>query len=306
MDLEKKSKAIKMTWIVKLFDENCPGKFKHTMIEILIQYKEANFGKNVFNLFLYQYYIRQLPQFYSKLLITWANFLQDRQCKPTTIGQILTEPLFDNGFLPTVKSEGKQLTFLSDWCQAEITEIQDLTYGVIPCEAIKELLTKLTKQTEKQHVMYLNSIPKDWLQILKTEIAKPDENFSIELTPDTKPKLVTELTGRWLYTALLLDEARSTEHSYRQAWGTTFGLINWENTFENIQKNNFDCKANDLRWKILHRCLPTAKRLAGWSPFFASSTCQVCKKHEENLTHLFFLRPSAKKIWYVIFKIMMN
>ena len=98
-------------------------------------------------------------------------------------------------------------------------------------------------------------------------------------------------------TALLLDEARSTEHSYRQASGATFGPINWENTFRNIQKNNFDRKANDLRWKILHRCLPTAKRLAGRSPFFPSSTCQVCETHEENLTHLFFLCPSAKKIW---------
>ena len=114
VDLEKTSQAIKMTSIAKLLDENCPGKFKHTMIEILKQYKQANFGKNVFKLFLNPYYIRQLPQFYSKLLITWANFLQDRRCKPTSTGQILTEPLFNNRFLPTVKSGGKQLTFLSD------------------------------------------------------------------------------------------------------------------------------------------------------------------------------------------------
>ena len=198
-----------------------------------------------------------------------------------------------------VKSGGKQLSFLPDWCQAEITEIQNLTYSVIPklllCEAIKELLTKPTKQTEKQHAMVLNSIPKDWLQILTTEIAKPDESFCIKLAQDTKPKKVTELTCRWLYTALLLDEARSTEHPYRQAWGTTFGPINWENTFKNIQRNNFDHKANDLRWKILHQCLLTAKRLAGRSHFFPSSTCQVCEEHEENLTHLFFLCPSTKK-----------
>ena len=51
VDLEKKQKAIKMTWIAKLFDENCPGKFKHTMIEILNQYKEANFGKTFLNFF---------------------------------------------------------------------------------------------------------------------------------------------------------------------------------------------------------------------------------------------------------------
>ena len=129
------------------------------------QYKKANFGKNVSEFFLSPYYIRQLPQFYSKLLITWANVLQDRHCKPNTIGQILTKPLFDNTCLPTVKAGGKQLTFLPDWCRAEITEIQDLAYGVIPkllpCEAIKELLSKLTKQTEKQHAMVLNSIPSD-------------------------------------------------------------------------------------------------------------------------------------------------
>ena len=133
------------------------------MIEILNQYKQANFGKSVFKLFLNPYYVRQLLQFYSKLLITWANFIQDRRCKPTSTGQILTELLFDNRFLPTVKSGGKQLTFLSDWCQVEIKEIQDLTYGVIPkllpCEAIKELLSKPTAQTEKQHAMVLNSIP---------------------------------------------------------------------------------------------------------------------------------------------------
>ena len=76
--------------------------------------------------------------------------MQDRRCKPNTTGQILTEPLFDNTFLPTLKDGGKQLTFLPDWCRAEITEIQDLTYDVIPklllCEAIKELITKPTNR----------------------------------------------------------------------------------------------------------------------------------------------------------------
>ena len=109
--------------------------------------------------------------------------MQDRRCKPNIIGQILTEPLFDNTFLPMLKDGGKQLTFLPDWCRAEITEIQDPTYGVIPklfpCEAIKELLTKPTKWTEKQHAMVLNSIPTEWLQILKTETGKPDESYKI-------------------------------------------------------------------------------------------------------------------------------
>ena len=52
--------------------------------------------------------------------------------------------------------------------------------------------------------------------------------------------------------------------------------------------------------KILHRCIPTAKRLAGRSQFFSSSTCKVCGQYEKNLTHLFYLCSSVKKIWNYI------
>ena len=72
--LEKKSQAIKMSWIAKLFDENCPGKFKYTMIDILNQYKQANLGKNVFKTFINLHAARQLPTYYSKLLTVWDNF----------------------------------------------------------------------------------------------------------------------------------------------------------------------------------------------------------------------------------------
>ena len=59
MDLEKKAQAVKMSWIARLLDENCSGKFKFTMIEILNQYKQANLGKSVIKTFLSTYNIRQ-------------------------------------------------------------------------------------------------------------------------------------------------------------------------------------------------------------------------------------------------------
>ena len=93
VDLEKKPEAIKMSWIAKLFDENCPGKFKYIMIEILNRYKQANLGKSVFKIFLTLHAARQLSTYYSKLLTAWADFLQDRRCRPSNTGQILTEPL---------------------------------------------------------------------------------------------------------------------------------------------------------------------------------------------------------------------
>ena len=108
---------------------------------------------------------------------------------------------------------------------------------------------------------------------------------------------MTELNCNTLYNILLTKDASSVYHIYRPKWANSLGAMNWEKIFKDIQKSNIDRKANDLRWKILHRCIPTARRLAGRSPFFVTNTCQICKQYEENLTHLFYLCHSAKKIW---------
>ena len=180
-----------MSWIARLFDETCPGKFKHTMIEILNQYKQANLGKSVFKTFLNPHFARQLPTYYSKLLTAWSNFLQDKRCRPSNIDQILTEPLFDNRFLTTGNLGRKRLIFLPGWCKNRITQIQDITYGVIPemlpSEAIRELLADNTKRVYKQHTIIFENIPKDWKDLLNTEKGKPDQTFCIKLDADTEP-----------------------------------------------------------------------------------------------------------------------
>ena len=97
------------------------------------------------------------------------------------------------------------------------------------------------------------------------------------------------------YNILVTRDISSVDHSYRQKWANTLGFVNWGKVFKSIQKSNVDRKANDLRWKILHRCTLTARRLAGKSPLFDSSICKVCEHYEENLTHLFYLCSSEKR-----------
>ena len=132
----------------------------------------------------------------------------------------------------------------------------------------------------------METIPKDWKDLLNTEIGKPDETFRIQVDTDTEPKLVTQLNCETLYNILLREDTSSGDHAYRTKWANTLGPDNWIKIFKNIQKSNADRKANDLRWKILHRCIPTANRLAGRSQFF--NTSKVCEQYEENLTHLFY------------------
>ena len=173
------------------------------------------------------------------------------------------------------------------------------TYEVIPkmlpCEVIRELLENTDKRISRQHMTILEAIPKDWKDLLNTEIGKPDETFYIQLDSDTEPKLVTKLNCKILYNTLLRRDTGSVDHAYRQKWANTLGSVNWGKVFKNIQNSNVDRKANNLQWKILHRCIPTARRLAGRSQFFNSSTCKVCEQYEENLTHLFLSMLQCKK-----------
>ena len=293
----KRLKPFKMSWIGRLFDKNCPGKFKHTMIEILNQYKQANLGKIVFKTFLNTYYIRQLPTYYNKLLTAWANFLQDKRYKPSNIKQILTEPLFDNRFVVTGNLGDQHVIFFPGWCKNGITQIQHITYdGVIPKllhnEAIKEVLADKAKGALQQHKQILQSIPKDWKDFLNTQTGKPDETFYVKL--DAEPKLITTLDCKTLYNELLRDETYSVDHSYKQKWTNTSGPVDWDKIFKNLQKRNFDRKANDMRWKIIHRCIPTARRLAGRWPFFNTSTCKVCENMKQ-IQHICFIYVPVQK-----------
>ena len=172
---------------------------------------------------------------------------------------------------------------------------------MLPAEAIGGLLsTNNFKKVSKQYSQILGSLPTEWRHLLNTTTDKPDDNFSIRINRNTDPKLVSKLNCKTFYDMLVKDEAKFVYHDYKKKWIDTLGEVNWEKTFKDLQKSNFDRKANDLRWKIIHRCLPTARRLAGRSPLFTSDMCQVCGKYEENLTHLFFLCDSAKKIWNYI------
>ena len=309
MDLEKKSQAIKMSWIAKLFDEKCTGKYKYTMTEILNQYKQANFGKSVFKTYLNSRAAAQLPTYYCKLLTAWDNFAQERRCKPSNIIQILTEPLFDNPFITFGSNiEEKRLIFYPNWCKNKIIQIENITYRVIPrmlpTKAIEELLSMNdTRKVSKQYSQIWESILREWRCLLRTMTDKPDDDFLIKERTNTEPKLMSTLNCKAFYNALVEDEAKFLHHDYKRKWLDTLGTVNWEKTFKDLQKRNFDHKANNLRWKIIHRCILTAHRLAGRSPLFNSNICQVCQKYEENLTHLFFLCDNTKGIWNYVSKV---
>ena len=120
---------------------------------------------------------------------------------------------------------------------------------MLPREAVRQLLTDTSKRVFKQHASILEAIPKDWKDLLNTEIGKPDETFCIKVGTDTESKLVTQLNCKTLYNILLTDDTSSIDHAYRAKWTNTLGPVNWMIIFKNIQKSNFDREENDLRWK---------------------------------------------------------
>ena len=114
-----------------------------------------------------------------------------------------------------------------------------ITYEVIPkmlpSEAIRELLADTPKRVFKQHTTVLETIPKDWKDLLNTEIGKPDETFRIKVDTNTEPKLITQLNWNTLCNILLREDTSSVDHAYRTKWADTLGPVNWMKIFKNIQ-----------------------------------------------------------------------
>ena len=303
VDLKKKSKALQLSWICKYFDDKIPGKFKHTMTEIINQYKHAKFGKGIFKIFLNGYYMSQLPEFYKYLLFAWANLIQwDMRCAPVSTAQILTEPLFDNRLVVNSRNNQNQLIFYENWCTAEISAVHQITYEVIPkimpVEAISEIIGEPVIKIEKQYNNILQALPQNWRRAITTEITKPDHTFYIQDPALKQPTKITTLNCKTFYKMLMYQGMQTITHGYRSKWQNAFGnTINWEKSFRDIQKGKNDRKANDLRWKIVYLCMPTAVRLAGRNTFFDSDICQRCKAYPETISHLFFYYEQSKKIW---------
>ena len=160
------------------------------------------------------------------------------------------------------------MIFYENWCTAKISAVHQITYEVIlkimPVVAISEILDEPLKKVEKQYTNILQALPQNWKRSTTTETTKPDHTFSIQHRALRQPTQITTLNCKTFYKMLMYQGRQTITHGYRSKWQNAFGnSINWDKSFLDIQKGRNDRKTNDLRWKIVHLCLPTAVRLAG-------------------------------------------
>ena len=75
----------------------------------------------------------------------------------------------------------------------------------------------------------------------------------------------------------------------------------WEHIFLNLIKRNTNNKAFEIKWKVLHRGIPTLQKVAQWKGI--SPYCKRCKKESvEDEKHWFFDCPMNKHLLIHLFK----
>ena len=139
----------------------------------------------------------------------------------------------------------------------------------------------------------LKSIPGTWKNILQRD--KP--SVFAEQSETTSRLMAATGVAKWAYSELFKFNCRPEKAIAK--WERELHIprnLSWENVFVGIYATSDDISLRWLQLRIIHRIIPTSKRLKLFG-ILQSDRCQHFPSVEEDITHLFWSCPEAQKLW---------
>ena len=160
-------KAMQGKWIKKLHNDNSSGPWSDMMIFFLNHYRRTNQGKLVFQTFITETGLRQMPAFYKTLLRTWTDITNNDIKNDTTITDVLAQPIFFNKH---ISYHGQMLRCCDCPSFSEIIIINDICKSVQPGFLSHKSIGVDERELEK----VIFSISKAWREKIATEYTNED------------------------------------------------------------------------------------------------------------------------------------
>lgn len=284
--------SFRLKWISRFFDPSCNGDWKIFFNYNCNRYKNLELGRAAFLSFVSE--TPSLAPFYKGIFSSWLKLTENRRAPPNTISSILCEPLFHNQFI--TDSEDQLSTMLKPpaWCAGKLSIVADICHVFVPgiynVEQISNICEKQIKDTDYRKMV--SAIPTEWKQKLESDVQDSpyeDEVPLLQIKPNKTTK-VTQLTSREFYSVLLLRDFAGEPKKIKY-WLLTWKLQLSESKLKKlylyINKRNFNNKAYEIRWRILHLGLSTLIKVHSWGKT-DSSICLRCKTSPESHEHWFF------------------
>ncbi len=239
-------------------------------------------------------YLNQIPPFYKQVLECYININSLQNDCPTTVTDLLHQPLWCNKHITSKRNGKKHVMYLSNWIKNGIIYVKDLNF--------------IGSRLDERYI--LNNI-KDKRNII-IEIAelreslKPYSELLQQVTPHHRPithnRTLTLLkwTSKQLYTYQIqhfaippqytkLKEACSTATDYDMCDAIQFKII-----------KEHDKRLATFNFKIFHNILICGDYLSKWDGK-TNSICQMCRK-VDNIKHMLYECHAPLKIWQIASK----
>ena len=139
-----------------------------------------------------------------------------------------------------------------------------------------------------------NAIPKDWINLLRTQSNSSNVASSNDNADPPDVSLPSSSRGVYWDLAEKIKIAPTTESKYEDIFSAHD--LRWEQFYLLPIKATLDSKTREFQYKLLHRIIYTNKILhkMGLVP---SLMCSFCGNTEESLEHLFIYCDTSKHFW---------
>ena len=234
---------------------------------------------------------RCLPKFYRECLCEWSSYNADSSCVSSP-SQVLNEIIWNN---KSIRRDGRPL-YRNKIKNKGILRLGDIL-------TLRDYKLKSWDQMKKNGITnaeyfllmgIYNAIPKDWINLLRTQSNSSNVASSNDNADPPDASLPSSSRGVYWDLVEKIKIAPTAESKYEEIFSAHD--LRWEQFYLLPRKATLDSKTREFQYKLLHRIIYTNKILykMGLVP---SPMCSFCGNMEESLEHLFIYCDISKHFW---------
>ena len=291
VDIKSKIKALHLSWLKRLFDENShPWK----LIPTYIFKKLSKCSSTIFypNLHLSPDLLTDLPLFYKNLVINWMHFsISD----PKTTSSILSESVWNNALLK-IDFRPIQPSFFRMTEHIFIRNLLDDNGNFLSWNSFKDKYN-LDNNMFFKWMQLKNCIPNRWLNLVNTNLVLQQNlcNFDPHINNNARICSVQKLSSAEIYKILIkkIEKPPTSQVFYNNKYD--FGNL-WKKIYLLPRFSTVDTYSRIFQYKILNNILFLNDKLFHLN-LVASPLCSLCNNAKENVEHLFYECSVSKALW---------
>ncbi len=288
-DLVVQAKALKLTWIQRLYTTE--GRWQD-LYKIIFNESELQQIWELDTKSLIHLSKKIKNKFWGDILQQWAQYIN--KINPTE--NVLQYPIWNSFFINNPNLAKIKNVLIINGCK----KIKDLYnkenrswYSYV------EFMNKFGRINALDYMSVIHSIPRLWKIHIEQEIFINENIMPIWLTDIITQNKVC----KFIYWYVIENQTKQDNYNNEITWSMELDLdfdvrdrVNWSNTYYMANRATLDTNLRTFQYKLLNRSLVTNIQLRRFG-IKESEQCDFCNLYAETYEHLFFYCRHVRYLW---------